>query len=325
MGAGYTFQELKKIGTIVEEKKGNRMHIIKLKEPVKYFSSVWLFNKKGHLCGQKFVEISKKRYEFIIENIIGYSLEEIKKLGEIESCEKDDMLIIKLCGVERYFERKRKYDTKGEICEEKFFKTFKSRYEEIKELMLNYSLIELENMGTIEIVIESFFDDLFCTRIVRIKGTEQYFKNKWRHDSYGDPSYEEFIKISKEEAESFRKEMLDKYGIHDDKEGTWLKAIKRYDLALRCIPNNLKTEEFYKKAVADKGMLLEYVPDEKKTYEMCIIAVKNDGCALKYVPDEKKTYEMCIIAVKNIALAMKYIPESMKTDEIRYIVYRNEK
>jgi len=201
MAVEYTLEKLEEIGTIAEEKRNGYTHIVKFKEPVKYFENVLIFNENGYLCGEKFVEISKKRYETIIQNIIGYSLEEVKEMGEIEIYERDNMLIIKLCGLERYFERRLKYDEKGEICEEKFFEIFKSRYEDIKVQILSFSLIELKAMGTIQIVIEECEHERFYRRIIKLKETERYFENKWTIDGHGEPCDEWFIEISKEKCE----------------------------------------------------------------------------------------------------------------------------
>ena len=42
-------------------------------------------------------------------------------------------------------------------------------------------------------------------------------------------------------------------------------------------------------AVGQNGIALRWVPDKLKTKEMCEIAVGNDGNALQYVPDKWKT------------------------------------
>jgi hypothetical protein len=60
MAVEYTLEKLEEIGTIVEEKRSGYTHIVKLKEPVKYFENVMLFNENGYSCCEKFVEISKK-------------------------------------------------------------------------------------------------------------------------------------------------------------------------------------------------------------------------------------------------------------------------
>lgn len=56
------------------------------------------------------------------------------------------------------------------------------------------------------------------------------------------------------------------------------------------MPKKYMTNEIIKLAVQKDGLALRYVPDHIKTLENCLIAYKNNNGALRYVPDELQTY-----------------------------------
>ena len=51
------------------------------------------------------------------------------------------------------------------------------------------------------------------------------------------------------------------------------------------IPDHIKTQEMFEKAVENEPGALEYIPDQYKTQEMCDKAVKDDSSFLQFVPD----------------------------------------
>jgi hypothetical protein len=95
-----------------------------------------------------------------------------------------------------------------------------------------------------------------------------------------------------------------------------LAAVKENSLALRDVPEELKTAELCLEAVKQKGWILSFVPEELRIAELCLEAVKQDGKALTYVPEESKTAELCLEAVKQSGYALKYEPEELKTAEL---------
>lgn len=71
-----------------------------------------------------------------------------------------------------------------------------------------------------------------------------------------------------------------------------LAAVKRHGIALRYVPEKLKSSEICFAAVRQNGLALEFVPNELKTPELCLLAVQRDGDALYHVPDELQTLEL---------------------------------
>jgi hypothetical protein len=86
--------------------------------------------------------------------------------------------------------------------------------------------------------------------------------------------------------------------------------------SLAYIPDELKTEEIYKKCLARTSNILHYVPREFRTEEICRIAVEKFGGALLDVPRELKTAEICRIAVTSYGPALKYVPRELKTYDL---------
>ncbi|MCX7898499.1 MAG: DUF4116 domain-containing protein [Methylocystis sp.] len=66
-----------------------------------------------------------------------------------------------------------------------------------------------------------------------------------------------------------------------------MKAVERYGLALRDVPDALKTEAMCMAAVEQYGEALRYIPDALKTEAMCMAAVEQDGEALRFVLDKE--------------------------------------
>ena len=87
---------------------------------------------------------------------------------------------------------------------------------------------------------------------------------------------------------------------YKDAEAT-LEAVRQDGLALRDVPEDLKTEAVCLAAVQQYGQALKFVPKERKTPEVCLEAVKQDGRALKFVPAAQKTETVCIEAMNGRA------------------------
>ena len=66
-------------------------------------------------------------------------------------------------------------------------------------------------------------------------------------------------------------------------------------------------------AVTSDKLALRHVPDHMKTVEMCTAAVTAIGCALDYVPEQMKTVEVCTTAVRKSGSALEkaFCPESL--------------
>lgn len=86
--------------------------------------------------------------------------------------------------------------------------------------------------------------------------------------------------------------------------------------SLSFIPDELKTEEIYKKCLTRTSNILHYIPREFKTAEICRIAVEKFGGALFDVPRELRTIELCRIAVASYGGALKYVPRELKTYDL---------
>ena len=54
---------------------------------------------------------------------------------------------------------------------------------------------------------------------------------------------------------------------------------------LKFVPDHLKTQEMYNKAVCIVSRSLAYIPDHFKTQEICDKAVWEDSSSLQFFPD----------------------------------------
>jgi hypothetical protein len=93
-------------------------------------------------------------------------------------------------------------------------------------------------------------------------------------------------------------------------------SLRQNGRALHYVPDDLRTEELWRIAVAQDGEALEYVPEHLRTDEFCRFAVAQDGGALVHVPKKLRTDEMCRIAVAQNGWALDYVPEALRTEEM---------
>ena len=63
------------------------------------------------------------------------------------------------------------------------------------------------------------------------------------------------------------------------------KAVKKYPWQLRDFPYHLKTQDTCERAVDNEPKTLEYVPNHFKIQDMCDKVATDDSTSLKFVPD----------------------------------------
>jgi hypothetical protein len=99
---------------------------------------------------------------------------------------------------------------------------------------------------------------------------------------------------------------------HNYTEENYLSFVKENGLALRDIPDHLRTQAICLAAVQQNAKAIKYVREEERSLLMCLIAVKQDAMTLKYVPDEIKIKTIHAVSVKSIiannCFALKYFP-----------------
>lgn len=83
----------------------------------------------------------------------------------------------------------------------------------------------------------------------------------------------------------------------------------------------LKYINFSKNNIAEQvvklnGIALKYVPEDMKTHKLCLTAILNNGIALEYVPDNFKTYKFCSTAIYSDSNALRFVPEHILTDKM---------
>jgi hypothetical protein len=91
-----------------------------------------------------------------------------------------------------------------------------------------------------------------------------------------------------------------------------LAAVTTYGYALEYVPQKLRTERVCLAAVTQCGGALRYVPQKLRTERVCLAAVTNYGGALRYVPQELRSERMCLAAVTEIRYALEYVPDELK-------------
>ena len=103
-----------------------------------------------------------------------------------------------------------------------------------------------------------------------------------------------------------------------------LAAVQRGGLALKFVPEALRTPELYMAAVRADGFALKFVPEALRTPELCEQAVLKDGYAIEYVPEALRTPELCLQAVRNYGYAIMHVPEVLRTPELCTQAVRND-
>jgi hypothetical protein len=108
----------------------------------------------------------------------------------------------------------------------------------------------------------------------------------------------------------------------------WLCAVRANGVALKYVPDALKTPDMCLAAVKAPARycygieaVLSYVPEALRTPDLCMAAVQNEGVSLEFVPKNLKTAELCMIAVTHgdkgwIRPSLAYVPKALKTEEL---------
>ncbi len=109
------------------------------------------------------------------------------------------------------------------------------------------------------------------------------------------PNIEEFIQYFITDAAPFTQRLSELNP--DEKVRFCLEAVKQDGLALKYVPENLKTAKLCLAAVKSEGCALSDVPKNLKTPRLCREAVKQNGGALEYVPEKLKTMKLCLDAI----------------------------
>jgi len=210
-----SFEDIISMGEVEVIKSKGRKRIIKLKGPEKYFENVWLRDDTGNSLVEMFWDIPKSRYRAIEKNQIGFSLEELRNIGSIESIKSKNETegeghIVKLKELKKYFESSFTFDEKETLDNERFFEISKERYDMLEEDIGNFSFKQIKDIGTIEETVRENHGMGFDKKIIQLKEPEKYFENKWHHTSHGDPYNERFLEISKERYDLLKQEILER-------------------------------------------------------------------------------------------------------------------
>ena len=65
-------------------------------------------------------------------------------------------------------------------------------------------------------------------------------------------------------------------------------------------------------AVQKDGIALKDLPDELKTEEVCLAAARENGYALAFMPEETRTPAVCIEALLENGWAIAFVPEALR-------------
>ena len=93
-------------------------------------------------------------------------------------------------------------------------------------------------------------------------------------------------------------------------------AVDKNGMALKYVPEHLRTETICSDAVGRDGNALQYVPEHLRTEALCSVAVGRDGNALQYVPKHLRTEALCSVAVGRDGKAVQYVPKPLRTEAI---------
>ncbi len=83
-----------------------------------------------------------------------------------------------------------------------------------------------------------------------------------------------------------------------ESESDALDAVKN-GMALKCVPEALRTPELCAAAVRRCGLALQWVPETLKTPGLCAEAVAGSGWAVKFVPLKLLTKDLCLVAARD--------------------------
>jgi hypothetical protein len=71
--------------------------------------------------------------------------------------------------------------------------------------------------------------------------------------------------------------------------------------------------KYWLQKVREEGMALKFVPETMKTEAVCLSAVRQDGWELQDVPRKLQTINMCRAAVRQNAYVIDIVPASIKS------------
>ena len=84
---------------------------------------------------------------------------------------------------------------------------------------------------------------------------------------------------------------------------------------LLLVPDHIKTQEMYEKAVEKIPCLLYDVSDRLLMQEMCDIAVRMEPWLLRLIPDHFKSQEMCDEVVARHPYTLEHVPDWFVTQQ----------
>ena len=101
-----------------------------------------------------------------------------------------------------------------------------------------------------------------------------------------------------------------------ESESDALDAVKD-GMALKCVPEALRTPELCAVAVRRCGLALQWVPETLKTPGLCAEAVAGSGWAVKFVPLKLLTKEMCLAAARDAGAEALNVMPMTAVDAVR--------
>ncbi len=106
---------------------------------------------------------------------------------------------------------------------------------------------------------------------------------------------------------------------HNYTEETYLSLVKANGLALKDVPDHMRTAKVWLAALHQNPKALNCFREEERNLLMCLVAVKQDAKLLKSVPDAMKIQLIHAVGIKSIIannyFATKYFPKDAKLRE----------
>ncbi|MBB5638023.1 hypothetical protein HDE68_003949 [Pedobacter cryoconitis] len=108
-------------------------------------------------------------------------------------------------------------------------------------------------------------------------------------------------------------------------EAYWLKKIYKYWNNLNRIPEEFKTQQFFKKACEKYGAFcFPHFPERFITQAVCEQEIQKKGTNLKYIPEHLMTRELCYLAARNQTNISSIPPAYLDKTLIKEVIHYNE-
>lgn len=128
------------------------------------------------------------------------------------------------------------------------------------------------------------------------------------------------INFVNQNGEPVSKDYMEKHWDVLEPFANWLQDINLFPE--KYISSDLRTKYYTDMIHNNNGNVLFFIPDEYKTEELCKLAVAKNPSAIKFVPEKYLTDDVLQTAIKHDASIIKLIPNDLKTPDFYNMAFK---